>query len=204
MEIFLNEKLLQIDGLESESKFSELVVTVEDSLKGSGATIIEIVADGQNFSPDDNDQLEELKVMDYTKIELVCATAQQMIRLAIEDGADGLEHLEENAMDVSADLRVGKIKDAMEKYLQFLDGLEWFTTMLKNADKAFAAAMAESSLETERQSLMQRLAEQTSAVQASQEGEDWVGLADILEYEFPEILQDGSGLFHKILESADS
>jgi hypothetical protein len=88
----------------------------------------------------------------------------------------------------------------MDNYLQFIDGIEWFTTMLKNADRAFAAAMAESSLESERQNLIARLGEQTQAIQSAQEGEDWVGLADILEYEFPELFQDGSRLFKKILE----
>jgi hypothetical protein len=73
--------------------------------------------------------------------------------------------------------------------------------MLKNADRAFAAAMAESSAEAERQNLIARLNEQTGAIQGAQEGEDWVGLADILEYEFSELFEDGRSLFSKILDA---
>jgi hypothetical protein len=200
LEILVNGKPINIEGLESDTRLSELLITVEESLKGSGATVVDILVDGDLVSPEDIEKLEEVKIVDHQKIELLCATAGEMVRIAIEDGPDGLEHLEELALNVSADLRVGKIKDAMDNYLQFIDGIEWFTTMLKNADRAFAAAMAESSLESERQNLIARLSEQTQAIQSAQEGEDWVGLADILEYEFPELFQDGSRLFKKILE----
>jgi len=124
-----------------------------------------------------------------------------MVRLAIQDGGEGLQHLEQLALETASDLRVGRIKDAMENYLQFIDGIEWFSTMLNNADRAFAAAMAESSIEPERQNLLERLTTQTEAVQSAQESEDWVGLADILEYEFPELLQDGKKLFERFLEN---
>lgn len=201
MEILLNGKPLPLEGLDSDSRLSELVKIVEESLKGSGSTVVDILADGESYSPDETAQLEEVKIMGFEKIELVSATAQEMVKIAIQDGSEGLEHLEELAMEVSADLRVGRIKDAMDLYLQFIDGIEWFSTMLKNADRAFASAMAESSLESERQSLIARLMEQTEAVQGAQEGEDWVGLADILEYEFPEILQDGRQLFERLLDA---
>jgi hypothetical protein len=159
------------------------------------------MVDGEQYSPDDSEKIEELKIIEFEKIEILCATAKEMVELAISDGQEGLEHLEELALEVSADLRVGKVKDAMDKYLNFIDGIEWFSTMLKNADRAFAAAMAESSAEAERQNLIARLNEQTGAIQGAQEGEDWVGLADILEYEFSELFEDGRSLFSKILDA---
>ncbi len=201
MEILLNGKPLPVEGLDDDSRLSELVKTVEESLKGSGSTVVDILADGESLSPDDLEKLEETRVVAFTKIELICATAQEMVRLAIQDGGEGLQHLEQLALETASDLRVGRIKDAMENYLQFIDGIEWFSTMLNNADRAFAAAMAESSIEPERQSLLERLATQTEAVQNAQESEDWVGLADILEYEFPELLQDGKKLFERFLEN---
>jgi hypothetical protein len=201
LEILLNGKPLPVEGLDDDSRLSELVKTVEESLKGSGSTVVDILADGESLSPDDQAKLEETRVVAFTKIELICATAQEMVRLAIQDGGEGLQHLEQLALETASDLRVGRIKDAMENYLQFIDGIEWFSTMLNNADRAFAAAMAESSIEPERQNLLERLTTQTEAVQSAQESEDWVGLADILEYEFPELLHDGKKLFERFLEN---
>lgn len=200
MEILLNGKTLEIDGMDNDVTVLELLESVEDSLNGTGATVVEIVLDDQIISPDETEKIEELKVTSFGKVEFLAATAQDMVRAGFEDGAEGLQHLEELALEVAADLRIGKVKEAMENYVQFVDGIEWFITMLKNADRAFASSMAESSLESERQACMSRLAEQMGAVHGFQEGEDWVGMADILEYEFPDILQDGKAFIKKVLD----
>jgi len=200
LEILLNGKDLEIEGLDSEVTVLQLLESVEESLNGTGATVVEIALDERIYSPDETDKIEELKVCSFSKVEFLAATAHDMVVAAFEDGEDGLQHLEELAAEVSADLRIGKIKEAMDSYLEFVDGIEWFVTMLKNADRAFASAMSESSLESERQNCLSRLAGQMSSVQGAQEGEDWVGMADILEYEFPEILQDGKAFIKKVLE----
>ncbi len=199
MEILLNDNRLDIEGINPEVTVLELLTTVEESLKGTQATVIEIILDEKSYSADDVSEISALKVMDYRKIELYTATAQEMVRAAFADGDAGLQHLEELAVEVASELRIGKVKEGMEGYLEFVDGIEWLVTMLKNADLAFASNMAESSLESDRQSLVQRLGEQMNQAQMVQEAQDWVGLADILEYEFPEILQDSKGLIKSIL-----
>jgi len=199
LEILLNDNRLDIEGIGPEVTVLELLTTVEESLKGTQATVIEIILDEESYSADDVSEISTLKVMDYQKIELFTATAQDMVRAAFADGEAGLQHLEELAVEVASELRIGKVKEGMDSYLEFVDGIEWLVTMLKNADLAFASNMAESSLESDRQSLVQRLGEQMSQVQIAQEAQDWVGLADILEYEFPEILQDSKGFIKSIL-----
>jgi hypothetical protein len=199
LEILLNDNRLDIEGINPEVTVLELLTTVEESLKGTQATVIEIILDEKSYSADDVSEISALKVMDYRKIELYTATAQEMVRAAFADGDAGLQHLEELAVEVASELRIGKVKEGMEGYLEFVDGIEWLVTMLKNADLAFASNMAESSLESDRQSLVQRLGEQMNQAQMVQEAQDWVGLADILEYEFPEILQDSKGLIKSIL-----
>lgn len=199
MEILLNDNRLDIEGIGPEVTVLELLTTVEDSLKGTQATVIEIILDEKSYSADDVSEISTLKVMDYQKIELFTATAQEMVRAAFADGDAGLKHLEELAVEVASELRIGKVKEGMAGYLEFVDGIEWLVTMLKSADLAFASNMAESSLESDRQGLVQRLGEQMSQAQMAQEAQDWVGLADILEYEFPEILQDSKSFITSVL-----
>ncbi len=199
MEILLNDNRLDIEGIGPEVSVLELLTTVEESLKGTQATVIEIILDEKSYSADDVSEISTLKVMDHQKIEFYTATAQDMVRAAFADGDAGLQHLEELAVEVASELRIGKVKEGMDCYLEFVDGVEWLLTMLKNADLAFASNMAESSLEGDRQNLVQRLGEQMSQVQIAQESQDWVGLADILEYEFPEILQDSKAFIKNIL-----
>lgn len=201
MEILLNDNKLDIEGIAPGVTVLELLTTVEESLKGTNATVIEIVLDDKSYSADDVSEISCQNVLDYHKIEFFTATAQDMIRSAFADGEEGLQHLEELAGEVAADLRIGKVKEGMDSYLEFVDGIEWLVTMLRNADLAFASSMAESSLEGDRQKLVQRLSEQMNQVQIAQEAQDWVGLADLLEYEFPEILQDSKILIKSILDS---
>ena len=201
MNILLNGQTLAIEGLEPEVTVLQLLDTVEESLKGTGATVVEIILDGQSFSPDENEKIEELKVLSLKKIEFVAATIQEMVAGAFEDGEEGLRHLEEIALGVSADLRLGRVKEAMDSYLEFVDGIEWFIAILKNAEQAFAGNMTESSVEADRQAVMARLSEQVNSLQTAQEAEDWVGMADALEYEFPDVLREGKVLVKKILGS---
>lgn len=201
MEILLNGNPLEIEGIDDEATVLQLLKTIEDSLQGTGATIVELLLDEQAFSPDEAAKLEGLKVVGFDRVELIAATAEEMVQAAFEDGEDGIIHLEEIASEISSELRIGKIKVAMDNYIEFVDGIEWLVTMLEHADRAFAAKMAESSLEADRQALMDRMSEQMKNVKAAQEAEDWVGVADILEYEFPEIFADTKSLIKNILES---
>lgn len=201
MEILLNDNKLDIEGLNHEVTVLELLTTVEESLKGTQATVIEIALDEKSYSADDVSEISALKVFAYQKIEFYTATAQEMIRAGFADGEEGLQHLEELSGEVASDLRIGKVKEALDSYLEFVDGIEWLVTMLKNADLAFAPNMAESSLESDRQSLLQRLSAQAGQAQIAQEAQDWVGLADVLEYEFPDILQDSKVFIKNILDT---
>ncbi len=201
MEILLNGNPLEIEGIDDEATVLQLLKTIEDSLQGTGATIVELLLDEQAFSPDEAEKLDGLKVVGFDRVELIAATAEEMVQAAFEDGEDGIVHLEEIASEISSELRIGKIKVAMDNYIEFVDGIEWLVTMLEHADRAFAAKMAESSLEADRQALLDRMSEQMKNVKAAQEAEDWVGVADILEYEFPEIFADTRSLIKNILES---
>lgn len=202
MEILLNGNSLEVEGIDAEVTVLQLVKTVEESLKGSGSSIVELLLDGTSYCPDETEKIGELKVVDFAKVELIAASAVEMIQAAFEDGDAGITHLEEVAQQASSELRIGKIKSAMDHYIEFVDGVEWLVVMLNNADRAFAANMAESSVESERQSLLARISEQMAAVKSAQESEDWVGVADILEYEFPEIFSDARKIIETILGSS--
>ncbi len=191
MLITLNANPLDISGIDENATVLELVNLIEDSLKGSGATVMRVFLDGKQYLTENSEVLESLKLIKYQKVELVSETAAGVIQEAFYDSTEILLHLEEIAENVSSELRLGNIKEAMEKYLELINGLEWFITIIKEADLAYAAKMAESAYEAERQELIAKVNEQISAAEIAQENEDWVGVADIVEYEFCEIFKQG-------------
>ena len=191
MLITLNANPLDISGIDENATVLELVNLIEDSLKGSGATVMRVFLDGKQYLTENSEVLESLKLIKYQKVELVSETAAGVVEEAFYDSTEILLHLEDVAENVSSELRLGNIKQAMERYLELINGLEWFITIIKSADLAYAKKMAESAYENERQELISKVNEQISAAEVAQENEDWVGVADIVEYEFCEIFKHG-------------
>lgn len=198
MEIFLNDKPLSIDGIEENTTLLQLTDIIEDSLKGTGVTIFEVYADKKEYSPDNTDELDKIRLIEHQCIEIFTASAADMVKMGFKDADKTLEFLQSLSSEIASDLRIGSTKNAMAKYVDFLDGIEWLLTMLKNAYRAFAANMSESSVVLDKESLVKRLTEQTEQIRSGQEEQDWVGLADALEYEFPDIFSESKELIHKI------
>lgn len=201
MEILLNDNLLSVEGIDNEITVAQLLDTVEASLKGSGTTIIDITIDGAAYSPYDTDKLSNMKLLSYQKIELFTATLQEVVKAAFDDTEVCIQHVESLALEIAGELRIGNVKDAMNKLTDFIDGIEWLLTMLKSADLVFVDNMTENSLLNERKNLVSRLIEQTRQIQLSQESRDWVALADALEYEFPDILLASKEVVGDILKN---
>ncbi|MBR4331016.1 MAG: hypothetical protein IKP71_14340, partial [Candidatus Riflebacteria bacterium] len=141
MLITLNANPLDISGIDENVTVLELVNLVEDSLKGSGATVMRVFLDGKQYLTENSEVLDGLKLINYQKAELVSETAAGVIQEAFYDSTEILLHLEDVAENVSSELRLGNIKQAMEKYLELINGLEWFITIIKEADLAYAAKM---------------------------------------------------------------
>ena len=75
MLITLNANPLDISGVDENVNVLELVNLIEDSLKGSGSTVMRVFLDGKEYSAEDTEVLERLKLISYNKAELVAETA---------------------------------------------------------------------------------------------------------------------------------
>jgi len=200
LNILLNGQALSIEGVTPEVTLAELVDTVTEELKESGATIMEIAADDIRISIEQTDELETRRLVEFETIDILTATARDLLEMALGESEEIFGFIDESARNVAADLRNGKVKEAMERHLETLDGLEWLSSILKHLVVGFAAEMSETSIEPRRKQLFDRLAAQMAELQKAQEHTDWVGLADVLEYEIPEITAEGRTLFADLRE----
>lgn len=198
MNILLNGQPIDVDGITPEVTLAHLVDAMREELSGQGLTLIEVVADESRCNPDDLGQLGGKRAQDCGTIEIIAATAKQLLTMGVNDSAVVLPHLEESALGIAGNLRIGKVKEAMDAFLELVDGLEWLATMLINLEKGYAASMQESGLELRRKQLLTRINEHLTTLRASQENQDWVGLADILEYEFPDLFKESLDLFQTL------
>jgi len=196
--ILLNGEPITIDGITPEVTLADLVELISAELKDSGAAVMEVIADDTRLSADQTDVLASHKIVEYQTVEILTATARDLLEMALEEGPDVFDFIDERALNVASDLRIGKIKEAMERQLETLDGLEWLSSILKNLAVGFAPEMSERSIESSRAQLMDQLATQMTALQKAHENNDWVGLADILEYEIPPITAQARVLFDEL------
>lgn len=198
MEIFLNGQPTDVEGLTPEVTLLGLLEAMNEQVATNGLTIVEIQVDGVSLEPTQVGELESRKVLACGRIEFFAGTAAEILRMAVADSAEVLPYFEELSQGIAADLRIGKVKEAMERHLEMVDNLEWLSTILKNLEIGFRQHMTESSVETERKDLLDRIVRHLGELRTAQENQDWVGLADILEYEFPDVFQKTGALLQKV------
>ncbi|NLI78336.1 MAG: hypothetical protein GX442_18105 [Candidatus Riflebacteria bacterium] len=198
MNIQLNGQPIEVDGLTPEVTLGGLVEALSAELRDQGLTIVKVTADGTDFDPEDAASLEAKKVLDCAQVDLLAATARDLVRLMVKDSAEVLPYFAGLAKGIADDLRVGRVKEGLEHFLELVDGLEWLAAVLGNLPSGFASPMQESGLEMQRQQVLAKVREHLDLLRTSQETQDWVGLADALEYEFPGLFQASSDLFRAL------
>ena len=67
MLITLNANPLDISGIDENATVLELVNLIEDSLKGSGATVMRVFLDGKQYLTENSEVLESFR---FTKFEI--------------------------------------------------------------------------------------------------------------------------------------
>lgn len=198
LNIHFNGQPLDIEGLTGQTVFSELIDCVEQHARQAGITLLEIVVDGKSFPYDERKRIEDETLSSFQSIEFVGSTLREIIRSAVFDHSEALDHLETLMENISGDLRIGKVKEAMQTQIEFVDCLVWLSSMLEHLSKGFIEGMIESGLEKRRIMLVKALDEKMAMLKKSQEDQDWVGMADVLEYEFPDVVKEARNLFRTV------
>ncbi|NLM16859.1 MAG: hypothetical protein GX221_04005 [Candidatus Riflebacteria bacterium] len=123
---------------------------------------------------------------------------EEILKEGFSEAEKNLAAVTEAAKSAAASYRLGDEKSAMSDFLMLLEGLEWLNLMLVKAPGVFAAKLSETSLGTRLYNLMDSLQERTAALEKAQAASDWVNAADILEYEFPEILKEAADFMREV------
>ncbi len=202
LDIFLNGEKLDFDQISPDDTLKDLLKVVEEEIEKGGWILQEVTVDGNPIDLDDPDAVGSLKLLGCRRIDLSATrpTLREHLFQALETGGEGLDFLTTTGAEIAGNLRLGKVKEAMDKHLEFLDAIEWLSMVLKNLSEGFAEVMVESSIEIRRQEIFAKLEEQMKTLQTSQESQDWVAMADVLEYEFPEIFKVVREILNEVKE----
>ena len=174
---------LTINGVEqkeSEFKGETLEAILDMMVKNTpGSYIRRIWLDQQEFPSDDRETLQK-KPADINSLEVELADLKDLVATNLSNALDYLEKLIPG-FDQAADLfRTGNEQEANKYYIQILDGMDWFSEVMNVVMSSEGEGQEpENSLRIRQAKLTDLMSQMLEA----NKNQDWVLLADILEYE---------------------
>ena len=186
---------------QEESDFEgETVSAILDSMvqQTPGSYIRRIWLDDQEFPSNDREALQK-KPSDIDSLEVELANLKDLVATNLANALNYLKKLIPG-FEQAADLfRAGSEQEANKYYLQILDGIDWFSQVVS---VIMSPDEGETELpDTDDESLevrQKKLTDLMSQMLEANENQDWVLLADILEYEMVPFYKDWEKILSKL------
>ncbi|HCG72962.1 MAG TPA: hypothetical protein DE038_06640 [Nitrospina sp.] len=186
---------------QEESDFEgETVSAILDSMvqQTPGSYIRRIWLDDQEFPSDDREALQK-KPSDIDSLEVELANLKDLVATNLANALDYLKKLIPGCEQAADLFRAGNEQEANKYYLQILDGIEWFSQVVS---VIMSPDEGETELpDTDDESLevrQKKLTDLMSQMLEANENQDWVLLADILEYEMVPFYKDWEKILSKL------
>ena len=189
---------LTINGVEQkESEFiGETLEAILDMMVKNtpGSYIRRIWLDQQEFPSDDRETLQK-KPVDINSLEVELADLKDLVATNLSNALDYLEKLIPG-FDQAADLfRTGNEQEANKYYIQILDGMDWFSEVVNVVMSSEGEGQEpENSLRIRQAKLTDLMSQMLEA----NKNQDWVLLADILEYEMIPFYKEWQTILSKL------
>ena len=189
---------LTINGVEqkeSEFKGETLEAILDTMVKNTpGSYIRRIWLDQQEFPSDDRETLQK-KPVDINSLEVELADLKDLVATNLSNALDYLKKLIPG-FDQAADLfRTGNEQEANKYYIQILDGMDWFSEVVNVVMSSEGEGQEpENSLRIRQAKLTDLMSQMLEA----NKNQDWVLLADILEYEMIPFYKEWQTILSKL------
>ena len=191
MKLLVNEKEETIAFV--GETLGDLLSHIEKVGVAQGNVVRSIKIDGQESSPDSS-EAQRTQISEIATLELEISTLADMINKNIENADAYLIRLIPG-IEKSVELfRIGNEQEANKFFVKIVDGIDWFSQVL---DIILTAKEISPETVFEGKSIQDR---RTSLVGLTQQmvdankNQDWVLLADLLEYEILPYYQEWSNL----------
>ena len=149
--------------------------------------------DGQEVSSDSQDILKTSPTS-VGLLELELAKLQDLLANNLTNAKDYLVRLIPGFQKAADLFRMGNEQEANQYYLQVLDGIEWFSQVVIIIVSTLENKSEEKSLE-ERQ---KKLTDLMSQMLEANQNQDWVLMADLMEYEMIPFYKDWEAVLSRI------
>jgi hypothetical protein len=196
---------VSINGVEQEeSDFKgDTLGAILDSMvvKTPGSYIRRMWLDDKEFPSDDQEALQK-KPSDIGFLEVELSNLKDLVATNLVNALDYLKKLIPG-FERAADLfRAGNEQEANKYYLQILDGIDWFSQVVSIIMNPDEGKMELPDADDENLQVRQeKLTDLMNQMLEANKNQDWVLLADILEYEMTPFYKDWENILSKLEKS---
>jgi hypothetical protein len=198
MNFILGEVMkISINGAETQEAtfqgdtLEEVLHAILNSRKDS--YIRRVWLDGQEASSNTQDTLKT-STASVQSLELELALLQDLVANNLTNAKAYLEKLVPGFQKAADLFRMGNEQEANQHYLQILDGIDWFSQVILTILNAQVDIFKEQTLEERQKKLTNFMAQMLEANQ----NQDWVLMADLLEYEMIPFYKDWQEVLSQI------
>ena len=182
MKIFINGSETQDPSFQGET-LEEVMNAILKNRQNS--YIRRVWLDGKEVSSNAQDTAKT-SAASVGLLELELAQLQDLLANNLTNAKEYLERLIPGFQKAADLFRMGNEQEANQYYLQVLDGIDWFSQVVLTIVNAQEKKFEEKSLEERQKELTGLMAQMLEA----NENQDWVLLADLLEYEMTPFYKD--------------
>ncbi len=188
---------ISIDGAEAEaSPFpGETLKEVLDAIltDRQDSYVRRVWLDGQEVSSSDPNALMT-SAASIELLELELANLQDVLANNLKNAKEYLEKLIPGFQKAADLFRIENEQEANQYYLQILDGVDWFSQVILTIMQSRGKELEGESLEERQKKLTRLMAQMLEANQ----NQDWVLMADLLEYEMIPFYEEWKELLSRI------
>lgn len=206
MQINLNHQAEDIstDGIQS---FGELMANVARRAEKDGARIIKVKLNGEDITGKDHSLLNPLPLIEVQDLEIQTGDPKVLARSSLYSLADFLEQLLKELQNTAELFRLGNQERSNQSFLRCLDGLQVFMHSLEHCRRLLGLSFellfvpnSQGRNEITVAENRRRLFEVLDSMIEAQTNQDWILLADLLEYELIPTLEDWRYIVPAILD----
>ncbi|MBC8284042.1 MAG: hypothetical protein H8E32_09530 [Nitrospinae bacterium] len=193
---------ITINGVEQEESDlkGETLGAILDSLvkETPGSYIRRIWLDDKESPADDKETLQK-NPSDINSLEVELANLKDLVATNLSNALDYLQKLIPGFEQASDLFRTGNEQEANKYYVQILDGMDWFSQVVnivmqsEGEESEFPDTPGENL-----QSRQTKLTDLMGQMLEANKNQDWVLLADILEYEMVPFYKEWENILTKL------
>jgi hypothetical protein len=189
MKVLVDENEVAVSN--SLSNLEEVLKELSETEDAKGRIVWTVAINSERYDEKVAHQARNIKVTDIKTLKITTMDQSAICELFQKNGWVILRTLGESAESIAGLMRRGAVKEANNHYRNFLETYHYLIYMLKlGADFGEPDADDEIGLSTSIAEQIPHLEGILKSMLEAQENEDWVMLADFLEYELTPLLNE--------------